>query len=279
MTILLKIIKTIFLFVLLTILTQIGGLVYLIYRGIIFLVKKKNQHAALLKFKRLLFLGGYLLTTLLIIPPIAKQFGRVPLPYFATGKQPIQPLTIGTCLLNRHYVRPQLKNRILLIANDLKKEFPVIRLNYLDANFPFWNGFPLLPHLSHNDGRKLDIAFVYKDKETGRRLTTSPSFYGYGVFEGPKKGETDQPNICRKKGNWQYGFMEKVTPQWYKKSRVVDVKSTKRLLQLLAKDKAIQKIFLEPHLKTRWGLTNYGKIRYHGCHAVRHDDHIHVQIR
>lgn len=28
----------------------------------------------------------------------------------------------------------------------------------------------------------------------------------------------------------------------------------KRLLQLLAKHKAIKKIFIEPHLKTRWGL-------------------------
>ena len=43
-------------------------------------------------------------------------------------------------------------------------------------------------------------------------------------------------------------------------------------------NKAIKKIFIEPHLKTRWGLKNYQKIRYHGCHAVRHDDHIHVQL-
>jgi hypothetical protein len=26
------------------------------------------------------------------------------------------------------------------------------------------------------------------------------------------------------------------------------------------------------------GLTN-NKIRFHGCHAVRHDDHLHVQLK
>ena len=32
-----------------------------------------------------------------------------------------------------------------------------IEIHYLDANFPFINKFPLLPHLSHNDGKKIDI--------------------------------------------------------------------------------------------------------------------------
>lgn len=39
---------------------------------------------------------------------------------------------------------------------------PQIRISYLDANFPFKDGFPLLPHLSHDDGRKVDIAFMYR---------------------------------------------------------------------------------------------------------------------
>jgi hypothetical protein len=25
-------------------------------------------------------------------------------------------------------------------------------------------------------------------------------------------------------------------------------------------------------------LGGYDKVRYHGCHAVRHDDHIHIQL-
>jgi hypothetical protein len=32
-------------------------------------------------------------------------------------------------------------------------------------------------------------------------------------------------------------------------------------------------------LKARWNLTQYDKIRFHGCQAVRHDDHIHTQVK
>ena len=36
-------------------------------------------------------------------------------------------------------------------------------------------------------------------------------------------------------------------------------------------------LLLEPHLKTRLKLEKYDKIRFQGCRAARHDDHIHVQ--
>lgn len=54
-------------------------------------------------------------------------------------------------------------------------------------------------------------------------------------------------------------------------------KGTKLLIMAFLKQKELQKIFIEPHLKQRLHLTNK-KIRYHGCHAVRHDDHLHIQI-
>lgn len=50
------------------------------------------------------------------------------------------------------------------------------------------------------------------------------------------------------------------------------------LLIELAKHPKVRKIFIEPHLKERLGLSQYDKIRFHGCHAVRHDDHIHIEI-
>ena len=56
-----------------------------------------------------------------------------------------------------------------------------------------------------------------------------------------------------------------------------DEPRTQKLLQLLSNEKAIKKIFIEPHLKNRMYL-NSSKIRYHGCQAVRHDDHIHVEL-
>jgi murein endopeptidase len=53
---------------------------------------------------------------------------------------------------------------------------------------------------------------------------------------------------------------------------------TKLLVEVLLKFDNMEKIFIEPHLKSRLGLTN-SKIRYHGCGAVRHDDHIHIQVK
>lgn len=94
---------------------------------------------------------------------MAKSFGRVPLPVFSN--QLVKPLNIMTCLLNRHYVRPHLRESVERLAINTEKQFIGTVVSYLDANFPFYNGFPLLPHLSHNDGRKLDIAFFYKDKK------------------------------------------------------------------------------------------------------------------
>jgi len=270
--------KRISIILLLTVLTQVGGIVYLFYQLIKTVIEKKWENKLSRIPRIVIFLVLYLLTIFLIIPPIAKQFGRVPLPYFATKTSNIKPLSSFTYLLNRHYVKPRLLATTTNIANALKIEYPNSQIVYLDANFPFWNGFPLLPHLSHNDGKKLDLAFVYKDAKTQKVMNSSPSFIGYGVFEGPQKGELNQPNICHKKGFWQYGILKKITPQWNKKKIVVDAAKTKRLVQLLANHKAIGKLFIEPHLKTRWGLGDYDKIRYHGCHAVRHDDHIHIQL-
>ncbi|WP_326494137.1 hypothetical protein [Ensifer sp. SL37] len=39
----------------------------------------------------------------------------------------------------------------------------------------------------------------------------------------------------------------------------------------------IEKIFVEPHLAQRLGV-EAGSIRFQGCRAARHDDHIHMQV-
>lgn len=51
------------------------------------------------------------------------------------------------------------------------------------------------------------------------------------------------------------------------------------MIQAFSEQTLIEKLFLEPHLKKRWQLEAYDKIRLHGCRAVRHDDHLHVQIK
>ena len=58
-----------------------------------------------------------------------------------------------------------------------------------------------------------------------------------------------------------------------------DAVRTAALIRLLAQQPWTEKIFVEPHLVTRLHLRNFPSIRFHGCRAVRHDDHIHLQIR
>ncbi|SEP44641.1 hypothetical protein [Niastella yeongjuensis] len=66
-------------------------------------------------------------------------------------------------------------------------------------------------------------------------------------------------------------------PQGRKDDFVFYGEKTKCLVELFCQDNRIGKVFIEPHLKLRLQLTN-SKIRFHGCQAVRHDDHIHVQL-
>ena len=183
-----------------------------------------------------------------------------------------------TCLLNRHYVRPELKDNIESVAEKMNSEYPGIVISYLDANFPFFNGFPMLPHLSHSDGKKIDIAFFYKDRSGNELHRKAPSFIGYGIYEVPKDNEYNMPENCRKKGYKQYSILAKFVPQWNKDKMIFDPDRTKHLIRLFTQEKATSKIFIEPHLKARMGITS-DKVRFQGCRAVRHDDHIHLQIK
>lgn len=275
-----RILKALFIlviFFLLTILTQVGGLVYLLSfltHPLIYRRLKNKYFRGILKMSS--FLALYFLMTFLIVPFVAKPFGREQLPI--NEKNHLKPLTILTCILNRNYVRTELKETTFRVANDMNQQFPGTSLNYLDGNFPFFDGFPLIPHLSHNDGKKLDITFCYRDKKTNRQTNKCPSFIGYGIAENPLPGETNTAFICAQKGYWQYSFLQKVIPQANKQNFTFDNIKTKTLVDLFAAQTTIEKIFIEPHLKTRLNLRS-DKIRFHGCQAVRHDDHIHIQLK
>jgi hypothetical protein len=216
------------------------------------------------------------LTTFLIVPVIAKPLGRVPLPLTETNH--LQPLNILTCFLNRNYVRPELKQTAFEVANQMNDKFPGTTTNYLDANFPFIDKFPLIPHLSHNDGKKLDLSFCYRDTKTNEPTNECPSFIGYGICEEPRPNEKNTADYCADKGYWQYSFMTKVISQDNKQDFTFDSDKTRELVNLFATQPTIGKIFIEPHLKTRLNLTS-DKIRFHGCQAVRHDDHMHIQLK
>jgi hypothetical protein len=49
------------------------------------------------------------------------------------------------------------------------------------------------------------------------------------------------------------------------------------MAQTLLADPTVQKMLIEPHLKARLRLQS-SKVRFQGCGAARHDDHVHVHI-
>ncbi|MBK8145171.1 MAG: hypothetical protein IPK62_09315 [Bacteroidetes bacterium] len=273
---LLKFIISIIIFCLLTVLTQVGGVIYLLSILTYKCTDKWTSNKYLkMTYRCTSFLTLYFLTTFLIVPIVAKPFGRVPLPL--TERNNLQPLNILTCFLNRHYVRQELQQTAFEVANLMDGKFPKTTINYLDANFPFIDKFPLIPHLSHNDGKKLDLSFCYRDTKTGEPTNECPSFIGYGICEEPRPEENNTANFCADKGFWQYNLLSKVISQDNKKKFTFDADKTRVLVNLFVGQPNIGKIFIEPHLKARLKLTS-DKIRFHGCQAVRHDDHIHIQL-
>lgn len=245
-----KVIGHLALIALLTLLTQLGGLAWL---------------AALWFRRRLLaFLIVYAALSTAAVW-IAPAFGRVALSCYGSGALQVQSWVY--CVLNRSYVTPEMAGLLQDTAVAVDAAYPGTITQVLDANFPFISGFPLLPHLSHSDGRKADIAFFYEDAEGYLpKATRSPLAYfafEHGVTECPENWLTLR---------WD---LEVLQPMW--RDLEVNAERTRYLLQVLAADSRTGKILLEPHLKKNLGLTS-GKLRFQGCRAARHDDHIHVQL-
>ncbi|ETN94336.1 hypothetical protein P278_22780 [Zhouia amylolytica AD3] len=233
-------------------------------------VKKSSEKKQL---KRIgIFAILYLLTTFLIVPNVAPTFGREKIKESVA----LKAHSFIYKLANRNYVRPELNKSIGQIATEFEKQNTGIKIVYLDANFPFIDKFPLLPHLSHNDGKKIDVSLIYEN-DNGQLTNKKPSVSGYGVYEMPTEKEYDQAEVCKDKGNWQYDFPKYLTLGKINKEIKFSEKGTRQLANLILKQKNIGKLFIEPHLKTRMNLNNV-KVRFHGCQAVRHDDHIHFQL-
>lgn len=239
-----RIILHIILILALTVLTQIGGVVYLFS---ILIIRRKKVN---FRVKRVvLFFCLYVLSIFLIVPNIAPFFGREKV----KNTQQIDSQFFVTWLFNRNYVTPEMNQTLKGIANKFQGEYPDSQLIYLDANFPFFDGFPLLPHLSHNDGKKLDLAFIYKEPN-GQPTNKKPSNSGYGIFENPRNKEINQTEVCKRNGSWQYDFPKYLT-FGSDKELELDSQKTRRLIELIAQHSKTQKIFIEPHLKKDGNLT------------------------
>ncbi|MDB9755214.1 hypothetical protein OAB20_02855 [Winogradskyella sp.] len=258
---LLKLIGHIFIITLLTVVTQVGGLIWIVTLLISHKLKKK---------KRLVFPSLYLVFNLIIVPPIASYFGREQLPVL---NQNLKPINWFYPLAFRNYVLPKLKQGLIKTSENLASSN--ISITYLDANFPFIEGYPLLSHLSHNDGKKIDITFMYIDG-LGKQSDKKPSTSGYGAFANLEKNYTSK--ICIAKDNWYYDFTKYLTFGINNKLKLDSNRTTQLIKQLLLIPSS-EKLFIEPHLKQSLGLSSELKVRFHGCGAVRHDDHIHLQIK
>ncbi|MGF1446889.1 MAG: hypothetical protein ACFBRM_11920 [Pikeienuella sp.] len=234
----------------LTILTQIGGFAWLL--------------AMTLRARILAFALAYAALSL-SAAWVAPVFGRVPLPCLTDGALRMQsPLY---CVLNRHYAVPELATTLEDFGVAMAARHPGTITLVLDAGFPFLNGFPMLPHLSHHDGRKADIAFYYRN-EGGYLPGSTRSPIGYFAFED---GPTDCPGRWWDL-RWDLPWLQPLWPDW-----PLDEGRMRSALRWLAADPRIGKVLIEPHLERSIGVAS-AKLRFQGCRAARHDDHLHLQL-
>jgi hypothetical protein len=265
--------------VLLTLLTQIGGLVLLLVWSLSRLALPRAMGAwRRAAINALLFVVAYAVISLLVVPPLAALAGRVPLPCRAQPDRAFAAGSVVLCALNRHYVVPDQVVLLNELSREIARAFPGTTTLFLDANFPFLNGFPLLPHLSHGDGRKLDLAFYYADAE-GRYLpvaTRSP--IGYWAFEQPSENDASPCSVRSWLSlRWDLNFLQDKFPD-----RMLEPRRTGAALQWLLSEGSrfkLDRVFIEPYLATRLGVQASPALGFQGCRAARHDDHIHVQIR
>ncbi|MEM9725743.1 MAG: hypothetical protein AAF909_09795 [Pseudomonadota bacterium] len=210
---------------------------------------------------------------------IAPLFGREPLPCFGGEGAALRSASPLYCALNRHYATPEAIALTEALAAHVAREVPGAITLTLDASFPFINGFPLLPHLSHDDGEKIDIAFYYLDGDGRPRPGEMASPLGYWGFEQPRAGEA-QPCAGRRDWltlRWDMDlFQPLVRREWR-----IDPESLGAALRWLAEtgpEYGLGRVLIEPHLLERLEV-DAPHFRFQGCRAARHDDHIHYQLR
>jgi hypothetical protein len=180
---------------LVTLLTQVGGLAF----ALCWIASRFLFPARLRGWRRagasiVLFIALYAALCSFVVPRLAALAGRVALPCHAEADRPFAAANPIYCWLGRNYVDARLLALLTHLARDMDRAYPGTVTLYLDGNFPFLNGFPLLPHLSHGDGRKLDIAFYYATPSGSYLPGRLRSPIGYWAFEQPG---ADDPTRCR----------------------------------------------------------------------------------
>jgi hypothetical protein len=270
----LKYLGTAFLFVGLTTPTQVGGLAYLLGLAIGFIPPLRHYGLWLRRTTVVLASAAiYVLMTAFLVPALAQSTGRIRLPCSTHGDGLVVAATPLTSALNRGYVRPEVLALVEALGGEVAQRFPGSRVTTLEGNFPFLDGFPLLPHLSHRDGKKVDVAYFYFSGEESVAVAHgSPSRLGYFIYEQPRQGD---PLPCAGRWTplrWNFEWFQPQPPKWR-----LDEQRTAWMLTWLKGQEQVSRIFIEPHLAQRLDVAG-GKVRFQGCQAARHDDHIHIEI-
>lgn len=235
----------------LTAITQLGGIAW-----VVALAFRRRRWAVFVLAYALIWGAAQL---------AAPQLGRVPLP---CRGEPLRMQSAFYCLAMRNFVSPELRDVAQQAAERVARDHPGTVTLALDGNFPFLDGFPMIPHLGHGDGDKLDFAFFYAD-ESGYAPGRTASPIGYFAFERAG-AETCPPAFPTFR--WQMRWLRPVMA-----GLKLEPERTAALVRALLDDPRVGKLFLEPPLAARLGVSG-GRLRFQGCRAARHDDHIHVQL-
>lgn len=261
-----------------TLLTQVGGIAVLLAAG----MHQVLTHGLNRKWsRRIVFTGLVLVTysmmTLFVIPPLAKMAGRPALPCVASPGVGYAARSLLTCALNRNYAVPQIHLMLQRLARDMDAQLPPTIIGYLDAGFPFFDWFPMLPHLSHSDAKRIDLSFFYVDGAGIYQPLKTPSPVGYWAFIDPVQ---DEPQPCQGRRDiaslrWNMAWFQPLLSQMQP-----DFVRTRFMLRWLTDEGpryGVRRILLEPHLKQRF-MPVSNIVRFQGCRAARHDDHVHIDI-
>lgn len=196
----------------------------------------------------------------------AARNGLTPLPCARSG--PLQPHNRSYCVAARHYVTPAARDALARTARAVAREHPGAVVRYMEASWPAARR-PMPPHVSHGDGRQIDLALFYEDRRGRSRPPPTPS--GYEAFEPPRR---ESERVC----HGVAGHHARPDPPKGRDWRLAEA-PTARLIAALSADPRVRRIFIEPHLKARLGFAHDPKVRFAGCGVARHDDHLHVDFR
>lgn len=197
--------------------------------------------------------------------PTPNAAGLVPLPCAEAG--PLRPVHPSYCRLQRNFVTPKVRAALLAAATAFVADHPGRIVRYMEASWPSGKR-PMPPHLSHGNGRQIDLVLFYQDRQG--RPVKPPTANGYYAFEPPR---TEAERVCPGSRPPHDGKDPPANRSWR-----LDDKATADLMRLFVRDPRVRRIFIEPHLKTRLGFAASAKVRFAGCQAARHDDHLHVDF-